>query len=223
MKKLLLFLFLALASLSFSSCFETVEEISLKEDGSGKMTLTFNGSESKAKIASLLKLRSVNGRKVPSITEIKNELARTVAQLKAIPGISNVSSSSNFDNYIIALSFDFEDLAQVNTAFSKVLSGYDIPAYNAARYHYNKTSRTFSKTYSLNANTKKQYEELSAEDKDVFRNARYTSVYRFARMVKSQTNEQAKLSASKKAVMQQTPILNIIRSGASINNTVRLQ
>lgn len=216
-------MFLALASLSFSSCFETVEEISLKEDGSGKMTLTFNGSESKAKIASLLKLRSVNGRKVPSITEIKNELARTVAQLKAIPGISNVSSSSNFDNYIIALSFDFEDLAQVNTAFSKVLSGYDIPAYNAARYHYNKTSRTFSKTYSLNANTKKQYEELSAEDKDVFRNARYTSVYRFARMVKSQTNEQAKLSASKKAVMQQTPILNIIRSGASINNTVRLQ
>lgn len=223
MKKILLYLLIAIAFLSLSSCFETVEEINLNQDGSGKMLLTFNGSQSKAKIASLMKLKSVNGHKVPSINEIKTELNLTVAQLKAIPGISNVKATSDFESYIITLSFDFQDVAQVNTAFSKILTGYKIPSYNAAKYSYNKSTKVFSKVYSLNANTKKQYNDLKQEDKDVFKTAQYTSVYRFVNPVKSQTNSQAKLSASKKAVMQQTPIVNIVSSGASVNNTIQLQ
>ncbi len=223
MKKILLYFFFAIAFLSLSSCFETVEEINLNADGSGKMLLTFNGSQSKAKIASLMKLKSVNGHRVPSISEIKSELAQTVVQLKAIPCISNVKTSTDFESYIISISFDFKDVSQVNTAFSKILTGYKIPTYNAASYSYNKASKTFSKTYSLNPNTKKQYNDLKAEDKDIFKTAQYTSVYRFANTVKSQTNTKAKLSASKKAVMQQTPILGIINAAASINNTIYLQ
>ncbi|RYD98003.1 MAG: hypothetical protein EOP54_09045 [Sphingobacteriales bacterium] len=222
-KNLLITLLLLISLVSLSSCFETVEEINLNNDGSGRMTLTFNGSQSKAKLASVMKLKSVNGHKVPSAAEISSELGRTATQLRAIPGISNVKTNADFQNYIISVSFDFKDVSQINTAFSKMLTAYKIPTYNAATYVYNKNTKTFSKTYQLNPATKKQYNELKQEDKEVFKSAQYTSVYRFQSLVKTMANTKASVSASKKAVMHKTPILNIINSGASVNNSIQLQ
>jgi len=222
-KNVLICVLLLISLVSLSSCFETVEEINLNNDGSGRMTLTFNGSQSKAKLASVMKLSSVNGHRVPTVAEIKNELAQTAAQLRAIPGISNVKTSADFQNYILSVSFDFKDVSKINTAFSKMLTAYKIPTYNAASYVYNKNTKTFTKTYQLNPATKKQYNELKQEDKEVFKSAQYTSVYRFPSLVKTMTNTKASVSASKKAVMLKTPILNIINSGASVNNAIQLQ
>ncbi len=223
MKKFLMAVLLFLSFVSLSSCFETVEEINLNNDGSGRMTLTFNGSQSKAKLASVMKLSSVNGHKVPTVAEIKNELAQTAARLRAIPGISNVKTNADFQNYILSVSFDFKEVAQINTAFSKMLTAYQIPTYNAASYTYNKGTKTFTKTYQLNPATRKQYNELKQEDKEVFKSAQYTSVYRFQSVVKSMANTKASIATSKKAVMLKTPILNIINAGASVNNTIQLQ
>lgn len=222
-KSILITILLWIAFLSLSSCFETVEEINLNNDGSGHMTLTFNGSQSKAKLASVMKLSSVNGHKVPTVAEIKNELAQTAARLRAIPGISNVKTNADFQNYILSVSFDFKDVSQINTAFGTMLTAYKIPTYNAATYGYNKGTKTFTKTYQLNPATKKQYNDLKQEDKEVFKSAQYTSVYRFQSLVKTMANAKASVSASKKAVMLKTPILNIINSGASVNNTIQLQ
>lgn len=223
LKNILISILLLISLLSLSSCFETVEEINLNTDGSGRMTLTFNGSQSKAKLASVMKLTSVNGHRVPSAAEIKSELEQTATKLRAIPGISNVKTSADFQNYILTVSFDFKDVAQINTAFSKMLTAYKIPTYNAATYVYNKNTKTFTKTYQLNPATRKQYSELKQEDKDVFKSAQYTSVYRFQSLVKSMSNAKATVSASKKAVMHKTPILGIINSGASVNNSIQLQ
>lgn len=222
-KSILLSILLLISLLSLSSCFETIEEINLNNDGSGRMVLTFNGSQSKAKLASIMKLKSVNGHRVPSIPEINSELAQTAAQLKAIPGISNVKTNADFQNYIISVSFDFTEVSQINKAFGKMLTAYKIPTYNAATYVYNKSTKTFTKTYQLNPATKKQYNELKQEDKDVFKSAQYTSVYRFQSLVRSVANAKASVSASKKAVMHKTPILNIVNSGASVNNSIQLQ
>lgn len=222
-KNFLIVILLLISFVSLSSCFETVEEINLNNDGSGHMTLTFNGSQSKAKLASVMKLSSVNGHKVPTVAEIKNELAQTAARLRAIPGISNVKTNADFQNYILSVSFDFKEVSQINTAFSKMLTAYKIPTYNAATYVYNKSTKTFTKTYQLNPATRKQYNELKQEDKEVFKSAQYTSVYRFQSLVKTMANTKASVSASKKAVMLKTPILNIINAGASVNNTIQLQ
>jgi len=207
----------------FSSCFETVEEINLNSDGSGRMILTMNISQSKAKVASLMKLKSVNGYKVPTQQEVVAELRKTAAALSNTPGISNVKTTNDFNNYIFTISFDFRDVANINTASAKILQQYKIPAYNIARYQYNKAAKTFIKTYQLNAETRKQYMDLKPEDKEVFKNALYTSVYRFDTQVKAQTNKDAKVSGSKKAVMFRTAITNIVHYGTSVNNTIILQ
>ncbi|WP_129021514.1 hypothetical protein [Edaphocola flava] len=223
MRKIIQLTLIVLCSIMFSSCFETVEEINLNSDGSGRMILTLNVSQSKAKVASLMKLKTVNGYKVPSQQEIVAELNKTAVALRNMPGISNVKTTNDFSNYIFTVSFDFKEVSNINTASTKILQQYKIPAYNIARYQYNKAAKTFIKTYQLNPETKKQYMDLKQEDKEVFKNALYTSVYRFDAPVKAQTNKDAKLSGSKKAVMFRTAITNIVTYGTSVNNTIILQ
>lgn len=223
MRKIIQLAIIVLCSLMLSSCFETVEEINLNNDGSGRMILTLNISQSKAKVASLMKLKTVNGYKVPSQQEIVAELNKTAAALRNTPGISNVKTTNDFTNYIFTVSFDFREVSNINIASTKILQQYKIPAYNIARYQYNKSAKTFIKTYQLNAETKKQYMDLKQEDKEVFKNALYTSVYRFDTPVKAQTNKDARLSGSKKAVMFRTAITNIVNYGTSVNNTIILQ
>lgn len=223
MKNIIQLLCIAVCCLLFSSCFETVEEINLNNDGSGRMILTLNVSQSKAKVASLMKLKSVNGHKIPTQQEIVAELNKTASALRSTAGISNVKTTSDFNNYIITIAFDFKEVSDINTASSRIMQQYKIPAYNIARYAYNKASKTFVKTYQLNPETKKQYMQLKQEDKDVFKNALYTSVFRFNAPVKALSNKEAKLSGSKKAVMFRTALTNIVNYGTSINNTITLQ
>lgn len=56
-----------------SSCFEVIEEIALKNDGTGDVVLTINLSQSKTKVASVMLLDSVQGYKVPSKQKIQQE------------------------------------------------------------------------------------------------------------------------------------------------------
>lgn len=223
MKKILHLLMVVACCITFSSCFETVEEINLNADGSGKMILTLNVSQSKAKVASLMKLKTVNGHKIPTQQEIVAELNKTAAALRGMQGISNVKTTSDFNNYIITVSFDFKDVSNVNAASARVMQQYQVPANNFATYSYNKTTKTFNKSYQLSADTKRQYQQLKPEDKEVFKNALYTSVYRFATPVKAVSNKDAKISGSQKSVMFRTAITNIFNYGTSINNTINLQ
>ena len=50
---------------SFTSCFEIVEEVTLKKDGSGEMSFSINLSQSKTKLNSIMLMDSINGYKVP--------------------------------------------------------------------------------------------------------------------------------------------------------------
>src|SRR3982750_2374922 len=95
--KLVLFAFLIPL---FSSCFEVIEEISMRNDGTGDVVLTINLSQSRTKVASVMLLDSVQGYKVPSKQKIQQELSEAVAYLKKSEGISNVKSSSDFNSYI---------------------------------------------------------------------------------------------------------------------------
>lgn len=223
MRPLLVCFFLFLIVFSFSSCFDTVEELSLNKDGSGKMVLTFNASQSKAKVATLQKLGKVNGYIIPSNTAIKNELTETVKQLNTMPGISKAIYTTDFSNYIISLSFEFNNVGQLNAAVKKILQSYNIPANNVVQYNYNAAAKSFATKFQLEQATKSKYAGLKSEDKEMFQTAKYTSVYRFASVVNTMSHKDAKLSGSKKAVMHQVPFTYILEKNYSINNTINLQ
>jgi hypothetical protein len=76
-----LWLFIILIPI-LSSCFEVIEEIAIKNDGTGDVVLTINLSQSKTKVASVMLLDSVQGYKVPSKQKIQQELNEAVAYLK---------------------------------------------------------------------------------------------------------------------------------------------
>lgn len=223
MKKVYLNLFLVLICILFSSCFQVIEEIDLLQNGTGKMTITLNLSQSKAKVASILKMKTVNGRAVPSEAAIKNKVNKAAQTIRQINGISNVKTSTDFNNYIAVISFDFADVSNLNSVSKKIFSEYDIKAANAASYSYNKSNKVFSKKYIHSAETRKAYNALSNADKKVFENATYTSIYRFGNTVGSQSNSAAKVSKSGKAVMQQNTVLSIINAQTNLSNTIKLK
>lgn len=212
-----------LFAVALTSCFQVVEEINLNSDGSGQMVITLNLSESKTKVASVLKMKTVNGRSVPSQSEILRRIKQTAESVKKIPGISNVKTNADFTNYIAEISFQFKDVANINEASKKIFAEYEIKVANAAVYNYNKSSKVFSRTYTHSAETKRAYNKLNATDKSVFENADYTSIYRFASPVASQSNASSKVSKSGKAVMQQTTMLSVIHAKTNLSNTIKLK
>jgi hypothetical protein len=61
--------------IGFSGCFEIIEQISLKDDGSGNFQLVLNLSQSKTKINSFMKMKTVNGHPVPDKEEVRQKIA----------------------------------------------------------------------------------------------------------------------------------------------------
>ena len=78
---------LVLPLLSLTSCIEIFDDLTIHNDGSGTFKYNVNLSSSKLKINSILALDSLNGVKVPSIEEIKSEIARVKSKFEIKPGI----------------------------------------------------------------------------------------------------------------------------------------
>ena len=217
--KLLLFIFLIPV---LSSCFEVIEEISMKNDGTGDVTLTINLSQSKTKVASVMLLDSVQGYKVPSKQKIQQELNEAVSYLRKSEGISNVKSTSDFNNYIATISFSFKDVSNINNITKNILARQKIKATNTSSYTYNKATKTFSRKYQAIGTAKTEFNKLKAKDKAVFNGATYTSIYRFESVVTSSSNPASNVSKSKKAVMLKSSITDLINGNINVSNTIQL-
>ena len=86
-----------------SSCIELIDDLTIHNDGSGTFKYIMNLSSSKIKVNSILALDSIDGKKVPSMAEIKTKLMSFAANLKTQPGISNVSMQINDFDLIVNL------------------------------------------------------------------------------------------------------------------------
>lgn len=222
LKKLRLLFLMACLPIVFSSCFEIIEEISMRADGSGDMTITINLSQSKTKVASILLMDSINGYKVPSKQVIQREINEAVADLKKMPGISNVKSTTDFTNYIGTITFSFKEVSNVNNISRKILETQKIKTTNISTYSYNKATATFSRDYKYYASAQSEFNKLKKEDKDVFKTATYTSIYRFPATIAKHSNPLAKVSKSQKAVMQKCSVMDLINGKTSVTNVVQL-
>jgi hypothetical protein len=217
--KLLLFIILIPI---LSSCFEVIEEIAIKNDGTGDVVLTINLSQSKTKVASVMLLDSVQGYKVPSKQKIQQELNEAVAYLKKSEGISNVKSTSDFNSYIATISFSFKDVSNINNITKNILAQQKIKATNTSSYTYNKATKAFNRKYQAVGTAKTEFNKLKAKDKAVFNGATYTSIYRFESAVTSTTNPASNVSKSKKAVMLKSSIMDLINGKINVSNTIQL-
>lgn len=205
----------------FQSCFEIIEQVFLKPDGSGNFQLVLNLSKSKTRLNSIIKMKTINGHEVPSKEEIKSKITEIEKTVAKTPGLTNVKTSVDFDNYIASISYNFTRVTQLNDAVKKVYASQNGKGKVPDRiYEYNTTGNLFSRLnlYSF----KDDYKKLSNADKEVFATANYTSIFKFESSVAAASNKETKISPSKKAVMLKLNALDIITEKKSIENKITL-
>ena len=218
-KHIVKFSFLLLSFFTLTSCFDILDKVNLNADGSGEYSIILNASKSKTRINSISKMETINGKKVPKKAEIQSQLNEAAAVFKTVPGISNVKTSADFDNYIIKLSCNFKKIENINEGLEKLKAkkviGKMIPT---QLYSSNVAAKTFTKN---KINTfKSDYEKLSKADKEVFSSAKYTTILQFEKLVKSQTNASYLLSPNKKALKLDGSLLDFILQKKPIHNTI---
>ena len=211
----ILFLFL------LSSCFEIIEEINMNDDGSGNFNFTVNMSQSKIQVNSMLLLDSINGKPVPKIEDFKKAMRRVEFELKKDSSISNIEITEDWEDYIFSISGDFHDVDALNRAIKNINTiftpqGYVPELYDNFKYKDN----IFERLYSYNLVN--EYNALSQKDKNAFKNAKYTTIYRFDSPVKSYSNNNAMKSKSGKAIMLKVNVKDLVTNKKTIKNTIIL-
>jgi hypothetical protein len=222
MKNFLKQLFLFIPLLLMTSCFDILDKVNVKADGSGEYTIILNASKSKTRLASISKMETINGKKVPKRPEIESKINEAARIFKATPGISNVKTSMDFDNYIIKLSCNFKKIENINAGLeqlkAKNILGKMIPT---QIYSQNIAGKSFTRN---KVNTfKSDYDKMSKADKEIFNDAKYTSVLQFENTIKSQTNNSYLLSPNKKAVKLEANVLDFILQKKQIQNNILFQ
>ena len=222
MRKGLLLLFVSTLTL-LTSCVEIIDDLTLNLDGSGKLRYNLNLSSSKVKINSILALDSLDGKKVPSIPEIKTKVSRIETLLNAQEGISNATIDADYTNFIFKLNCDFGSLEQLQSAMKAVIIDQNrnrpIPEldYNWLSFNDSTLQRSVPEL------TIQKSKEIEAADRALLRNGTYTSITRFESEVDHYDNESAKLSANKKAVMIRTDPYSLTQNPHLLDNVIYLK
>lgn len=203
----------------FQSCFEVIEEVKMKDDGSGHFNFVINFSQSKTKINSVLKMDKINGYDIPSKEEIKKEASRLEELAQNTTGISNVKTNIDLTNYIFVVDLDFQKISNLNTVFLKLKNSKKIDPTITTDY-FTFADKKFVRSQKVPI--KALYDKLKKTDKEVFENAKYTSVYKFDSTIKSFSNKNATPSKSKKAIKLNSSVINVINGIEKIENTITL-
>ncbi|MFY7667922.1 MAG: hypothetical protein ACOVQG_04210 [Crocinitomicaceae bacterium] len=220
MPKFIPFIFLVLFGLS--SCIEIIDDLSLKSDGSGTFKYSVNLSSSKIKVNSILALDSIDGKKVPSIDDIKQKIDQFIKTLDGQNGISNVKVEENYTDFIFKFQCDFtsvltlqEGLKQSIVILSKEKS---IPQldHNWLTWDGNKLVRSIPEI------TGKKINEINDTDIELLKKGSYTSITRFDKVVEKFENQAAQLSKSKMAVMVKTDTYRLKENQEILENTIYL-
>jgi hypothetical protein len=220
--KLFYTLVLFLSFFGLTSCIEIIDDITLKNDGSGTLKYTINLSSSKVKINSILALDSLDGKKVPSIPEMEERIASFKKKLAAKTGISNVTIESDFANYVFKLQCDFTSVVALQNALKDVIEE-ESKEKNIPELDHNWLSWDGSKlTRSIPEITVKKTKDLKTEDIELMKQGNYTSITRFERPVEKFDNTAAVLSKNKMAVMIKTNPYALTQNSNILENIIYL-
>jgi hypothetical protein len=203
----------------FQSCFEVIEEVKLKDDESGHFNFAINFSQSKSKINSVLKMEKINGYTIPSKDEIRKEVSKLEALAQNTTGVSNVKTNIDLTNYIFVIDLDFEKISNINAVFLKLKNSKKLDPKITTDY-FTYADKKFIRSQKVPI--KALYDKLGKADKEVFENAKYTSVYKFESTIKSFSNKKATTAKSNKAIKLNGSVINVINGIEKIENTITL-
>jgi len=208
--------------MSLSSCIELIDDIKINNDGSGTLKYTVNLSSSKVKVTSILALDSINGIRVPSISELNERIADFQKKLDTKPGISNVTVESDFENFVFKLRCDFTSVTALQTAIKEVvrdeLRDKNVPELDAIWLNWDGQKLV----RSIPEISVKKTTEFQQEDIVLLKQGTYTSITRFERPVDHYDNPSAQISANKMNVMIKTNPHALSQNTSLLDNIIYL-
>lgn len=213
---------LALSSFLLQGCFDIIEQLTLQDNGAGSMQLVVNLSRSKTQLNSILKMKTVNGHRVPSKAEIQKSASDLKEMLEKMDGLSDVNTQIDFNNFIGTLDFKFSGISHVNAALQQL--GAKVKDQNQGFreiYGYDPVSFSFLRVNNFALGV--EYRKMSLADREIFSNATYTSIYRFNKNIQSVQNPKSKISANGRAVMLKSSAIDLIKGRTKIDNQITLQ
>jgi hypothetical protein len=218
-------LFLLLMPLLFllAGCFEITEEVNLNANGSGTFVYTVNMSRSKVSLDGIMKRDSSDGYRVPKRTEIERDLTKAQTILAQQPGISKVTITRDWVNYIYILRCNFNTIEQLDLALENLSASFSrnkkgIPE---ARDNFNYTGSSFARSSHYDA--AKTAPRLGVTDRNILRQANYTCIFRFAKPVAKCSNAGAQISKDGRAVMLRQNMLDLAEGRKTLANTITLK
>lgn len=207
---------------SLVSCVEIIDDISMNSDGSGTFKYVVNLSGSKVKVNSVLALDSLDGRRVPSIEEIKNIIAEYKVKLADKEGISNVKVETDFDNFILRFQCDFSNVLALQKAIREIViekdKSEDLKEINHIWLSWDGTKLTRS-VPSLTTETTKKFK---GEDIEALKKGSYSTITRFDRQIEKSENPLAVIAPSKLACRIKTNPYELINNLKILENTIYL-
>lgn len=219
--KRIFFLLLICTSFILQGCFDVIEQLSILKNGNGDFELIVNLSRSKTQINSMMKMKTMNGHRVPSKPEIEDAAHNLKNKLESVPGISLVKMELDFKNFIGKLTFHFLEIGQINTAMQKIGENVKDQQQGFKEvFGYNPSAHIFSRINKFAIAD--GYRKMSIADREIFANSTYTTIYRFEDEVISANNPDCKIAANKRAVMIKSSALDLIKGRKTINNQITL-
>jgi hypothetical protein len=205
-----------------SSCIEIIDDLTLNADGSGTFKYHINLSSSKVKVNSILALDSLNGRKVPSLEEIKSRIEKVSQQLRSQHGITSVEVDANYTDFILKLSFDFTSLEALQEGVKTVIKAESGDKQLTQIDHEWVSFENNQLKRSIPQITLKQSKELDEADRDLLKTGTYTSITRFGKEIGSFENKDAMLSKNKRAILLKTDPYTLMQRPDMLDNTIYL-
>ena len=205
---------IGLLSLVVSSCVDIFDDITIRADGSGTYKYTINLSASRVKINSILALDSIDGQRVPKLSEIKEKIELYRHKLEEKQGVSNVKVDANYDDFLFKISCDFESVSELQESIREIVKeeskDKNDPALNETWISWD--GKTLMRSVP---NFQSAIHKLKAEDQEKLKTGNYNAVSRFEKPVLKCDNPQAQISPTKTAVMIRT---NMFAAGTNPSN-----
>ncbi|EJG00907.1 hypothetical protein [Flavobacterium sp. F52] len=198
--------------LLLTSCFEITERIKHHDDQSGEYTLMIDFSKSWFKTKSAIWLEEVDGVKIPNEQEITQKLEDFKSKAVKIDGISNVTTKTDFQNYVFIIKLNYANLKALNAVVNTINNQRD-------QIHFSGSSKTFERIASYPVPEKVVNDPKKKKDLE---EASIISIYTFDKDIMAVDNANSKISKNKKTVFLKQSMYSVFKKSTLMNNTIQL-
>ncbi|QDW19445.1 hypothetical protein [Flavobacterium sp. KBS0721] len=198
--------------LLLTSCFEITERIKHHDDQSGEYTLMVDFSKSWFKTKSAMWLEEVDGVKIPNEQEITKKLEDFKTKASKIDGITNVTTKTDFDNYVFIIKLNYANLKALNAVVNTINNQRD-------QIHFSGSEKNFERIASYPVPEKVVKDPKKKKDLEA---ANIIAIYTFDKDVQAVQNPNSKISQNKKTVFLKQSMYSVLKKSALMNNTIQL-